>query len=103
MLITWTLVVVRERRHRLRTSESSGVRGLRVARAGREEGGSEMRVLARLRADLESVGNKRWEYREGVAGKSWRKGSVCERSGCWMSEGVMRGPLEAARMASQRV
>ena len=54
----------------MRTSESSEVRGLREARAGREGGGSEMRVLARLRADLESVGNKRWEYREGVAGKS---------------------------------
>ena len=38
-----------------------------------------------------------------MGGKSWRKGSVCKRSGCWISEGVMRGPVEAARIASQRV
>ena len=46
------------------------MRGLSVAKAGSEEGGSEMRALARLRVDLDSVGNRRWEYREGVAGKS---------------------------------
>ena len=28
---------------------------------------------------------------------------VHEFGGCWMREGVIRGPLEAARMASQRV
>ena len=70
VLITSALVVARESRQRLRMWGSSGVRGLSVAKAGREGGGLEMRVLARRRVDLDSVGNRRWEYREGVAGKS---------------------------------
>ena len=52
-------MVARERRHRVRMCESSGVRGLSVAKAGSEGAGSEMRALARLRADLDSVGNRR--------------------------------------------
>jgi hypothetical protein len=31
-----------------------------------------------------SVGNRLWEKRTRDDGKSWRKGSVCMRSGCWM-------------------
>ena len=46
----------RERRQRLRIWGSKVDRGLRVDRVGSEEGGSEMRDLARLREVLVRVG-----------------------------------------------
>lgn len=51
----------RERRQRLRIWGSKVDRGLRVDRVGSEEGGSEMRDLARLREVLVRVGKSLWE------------------------------------------